>query len=67
MKNECTRKVWITVINLKEGTFRKNVYFCSDHFEEACFNKSMKAGNYRHYYFTHHVPRNEKTLHRCCH
>ena len=31
---------WIAAVNQKEGTFPKNVYLCSDHFEEACFDKS---------------------------
>ena len=39
-KNECTRIAWINVINGKEGTLSKKVYFCSDHFEEACFDKN---------------------------
>ena len=39
-KNECKRKTWIAVINRKEGTLPKNVYLCSDHFEEVCFDKS---------------------------
>ena len=30
----------IGAINRTEDTLPKNVYLCSDHFEEACFNKS---------------------------
>ena len=55
-KNECTRKAWIVVINRKEDTLPNNVYLCSDHFEEVCFNKSWAK---RHNYFTHHVRRKE--------
>ena len=39
-KNECTRKAWIAAINRNEGALRKNVYLCSDHFKQACFDKS---------------------------
>ena len=37
----------------KKGTFSESVYLCSNHFEEACFDKSWEN------YFTHHVPRKE--------
>ena len=40
LKNECTRIAWIAAINKNEGTLPKNVYLCSDHFEEACFDKN---------------------------
>ena len=33
-------KAQIAAINWKEGTILNNVYFCSDHFEEACFDKN---------------------------
>ena len=39
-KNECTRKAWIAAMNREEGTLPKNVYVCSDHFEETCFDKN---------------------------
>ena len=40
LKNGCTRKAWTATVNQKEGTHPKNVYLCSNHFEEACFDKS---------------------------
>ena len=39
-KNECSKKVWIATINRKKGTLTRNTYLCSNHFKEACFNKS---------------------------
>ena len=39
-KNKRTKKAWTAAINRKAGTFSKNVCLCSNHFEEACFDKS---------------------------
>ena len=68
LKNNCHGAQLIIVVTLvkitqtkplircykpKKGTFSENVYLCSNHFEEACFDKSWEN------YFTHHVPRKE--------
>ena len=39
-KNDCTDKAWTAAINQKQDTPLKNVYLCSDHFEETYIDKS---------------------------
>ena len=53
-KNDFNGRAWIAAINRKGGYSPKNVYFCSNHFEEACFDKSF---HYRHNCFPHHASR----------
>ena len=40
LKHECTRKAWTAAITWKKENLSKKVFFCSNHFEELCFDKN---------------------------